>query len=90
MRKLLFSLSIALGMGLVSAAHPELYISEKTLPEVKAKIEKTPWGAQAFEKIRRQVDPYVEKTQKEPDWVVSRLAMYWKEGSTVNIQTGLR
>lgn len=80
MRKLLFSLSIALGMGLVSAAHPELYISEKTFPEVKAKIEKTPWGAQAFEKIRRQVDPYVEKTQKEPDWVVSRLAMYWKEG----------
>lgn len=65
---------------LTSAAHPELYLSEKSLPEVRSKIQNSPWAAEAFDGIRKEIDLYLEKTRKEPDWLTSRLAMYWKDG----------
>jgi hypothetical protein len=31
----------------------------------------------SFDKIKSQIDPYVDRHQSEPDWIVSRLQMYW-------------
>ena len=35
---------------------------------------------QPVEDVRRRIDQYVERHQSDPQWLLSRMAMYWKEG----------
>lgn len=44
------------------------------------KIERNEWGAKGFEKIRQRVDTFVNLHQQDPEWILSRMAMYWKDG----------
>lgn len=57
-----------------------------TTPEHKPALEKTlrkeKWAQEVMKGILERIDPYVEKVQKEPDWVYSRLMMYWKSKAT--------
>lgn len=80
MKKFLSCLALLCAGAFAWGAHPELYISEKTLPQVREKIRTAPWAAKAFARIRGEVEPYLRKVEKEPDWLTSRMAMYWKDG----------
>ena len=35
---------------------------------------------QPVEDIKKRIDQYVERHQSDPQWLLSRMAMYWKEG----------
>ena len=41
---------------------------------------RTSWARDAFSKIRKRVEKYVNRHVDDPEWIVSRLAMYWKDG----------
>ena len=62
------------------AIHPRIYVSDSDRVAIKQKISDQTWAKEAFERIKHKIDPYVERHQSEPEWIVSRLAMYWKEG----------
>lgn len=44
------------------------------------KSENEPWAGEAFAAIRSKVEKYVDRHQTDPEWITSRLAMYWKDG----------
>lgn len=45
-------------------------------------IEKEDWAKNVFEKLKRRTDLYANLTDAQPDWLLSRLAMYWKSHAT--------
>lgn len=63
-----------------ASVHPRIYVSDADKEAVRDKIAHTAWGKEAFQKLKDKIDPYVERHRNDPEWIVSRLAMYWKEG----------
>lgn len=62
--------------------HPRLLTTQQHKPELQQQIKKEQWAQEVYRGILQRIDPYVEKTQKEPDWVTSRMMMYWKSRAT--------
>jgi hypothetical protein len=60
--------------------HPCIYVSNSDKEKIVTRIATQKWAAKSFEAIKNQIRPYVERHQTDPQWIVSRLAMYWKNG----------
>lgn len=60
--------------------HPCVYVSPSDKVVVQQKVKNEPWAKEAFAAIRSQVERYVDRHQTNPEWIISRMAMYWKEG----------
>ena len=63
-----------------TSGHPRVYATKDQLDELKQKIATTDWAKETFERIKKGVAPYVERHQKDPEWIVSRMAMNWEDG----------
>lgn len=62
--------------------HPR-YLTDKGGKETTRKlISNEPWAKEVFEKLQKKTDTYTRLTETEPDWLLSRLAMYWKSHAT--------
>jgi hypothetical protein len=73
--------TVGLAFGsLASELHPRLYVSDGDLDRMQQTVATEPWAQQAYAAIKKTIDPYVERHQTDPEWIVSRLAMYWKDG----------
>lgn len=64
----------------VQAQHPRIYVSPEDHASICAKIDNETWAKNSFDALRRSVEKYVDRHIDDPEWIVSRLAMYWKEG----------
>ena len=62
--------------------HPRLMTIDAEKLLIKSQIENEEWAKNVFEGILNRINPYVEKTQTEPDWLYSRLMMYWTSKAT--------
>lgn len=60
--------------------HPCIYVSPSDRSRIQQKVRTEPWAREAFSKIRGRVEKLAERHVEDPRWIVSRLAMYWKEG----------
>lgn len=63
-----------------SEQHPRLYVSDSDHSAIVEKINCNDWARAAFSKIKSKIEPYADRHTTDPEWIVSRLAMYWKEG----------
>ncbi|MDD3166671.1 MAG: hypothetical protein PHN20_04475, partial [Bacteroidales bacterium] len=79
-QRYLLGISIFVVLSAHAADHPRMYVSDADLPEIRQKIETQAWAKESFSQIRSQVEIYVDRHAADPTWIVSRLAMYWKEG----------
>ncbi len=59
--------------------HPRYLTNPKGKAELKKLLKDEAWAQEVYEKIRNRVDGYVEKG---PEWLTSRLMMYWKSHAT--------
>jgi len=62
--------------------HPRLLTTQGHKTELQQQIKKEKWAQEVYQGILQRIDPYIEKTQVEADWVFSRLMMYWKSRAT--------
>lgn len=62
--------------------HPRYMTTPKGKVETLKLIEKEAWAKDIFEKLKRRTDIYVQRTEEQSDWLLSRLAMYWKTHAT--------
>ncbi|MFP5041460.1 hypothetical protein [Parasediminibacterium sp. JCM 36343] len=62
------------------AQHPQVYVQDADKPAILQKIQNYPWAKESLEGIKKSVDKYVSIHEKDPQWIISRLAMYWKPG----------
>ena len=90
MKKLLLSLTLSLVVCLVSSAeafanetvnigHPRYLTTEKGKKETLKLIKKEKWAKDVFDGLTSKVEKY---SSKGPEWLTSRLQMYWKSHST--------
>ena len=49
---------------------------------MKLQIQKEAWANEVFEKIKSRTDKYANQHLNDPNWLVSRLQMYWKTHCT--------
>jgi hypothetical protein len=62
--------------------HPRVLTSASTKDSVKLLIKRELWAKEVFEKIKTRTDKYANQHLNEPNWLVSRLQIYWKTHST--------
>lgn len=48
--------------------------------EVQKKVENESWAQDIYNRLTTKIDVYADRHVNDPEWIVSRLAMYWKEG----------
>lgn len=77
---LLIALWITCLVGMHAQQHPCIYISASDKKEIQQKIVNEPWAKEAFANIRGKVEKYADRHVTDPQWIVSRMAMYWKDG----------
>lgn len=61
---------------------PRLLTNPTEKESLLRQIQQEKWAADVFEGIKNRVDGYVERTTDQPDWLYSRLMMYWKSKAT--------
>lgn len=62
--------------------HPRLLTPPDYKPVLQKQVKEEAWAKEVLQGILDRINPYVDKTQSEPDWLYSRLMMYWKSKST--------
>lgn len=92
MKKIIFLMLVSLSAFLhaqvsvlsmpLSQEHPR-YLTDVAGKEATLKlINDEPWAKGVFVKLKEKTDVYVRLTDAQPDWLFSRLAMYWKSHAT--------
>jgi predicted alpha-1,2-mannosidase len=57
--------------------HPRIYSTDDQKPVFANKLKTIDWAKQSYEKIKSDVDPYVDRHLTDPEWIISRMQMYW-------------
>ncbi|MBP0903867.1 hypothetical protein ACFSKN_05325 [Mariniflexile gromovii] len=60
--------------------HPRLYAAQEDRAQLLQKIENEDWAKASWDKLLNDIDVHVNRHVTDPEWIVSRLAMYWKKG----------
>lgn len=61
---------------------PRLLTNPTEKESLLKQIQREKWATDVFEGIKSRVDGYVERATDQPDWLYSRLMMYWKSKAT--------
>lgn len=77
---LIFVLWIGSVIAIHAGKHPCIYVSSYDKTAIQQKVKNEPWAGSAFAKIRAGVEKYADRHITDPEWIISRLAMYWKDG----------
>ncbi|WP_117882438.1 hypothetical protein [Aureibaculum luteum] len=62
--------------------YPRLYITQSEKKGLEKTIKNEPWAKAVLQGIHERIDKHVERHIKDPEWMVSRLQMYWKTKAT--------
>lgn len=62
--------------------YPRLYITQDGKKALQKTIKKEAWATGVLQGIHERIDKHVERHVTDPEWMVSRLQMYWKTKST--------
>lgn len=62
--------------------HPRLMTNDEERSGLQKLIANELWAKDVLSAIKARIDPYLEKTKKQPEWLYSRLMMYWKSHAT--------
>ena len=82
MKNILLLIAVCVGCvwTLEAKEHPCIYVSASDKTFIQHKITHEVWAKEAFQKIRERVGKYADRHVTDPQWIISRLAMYWKDG----------
>ncbi len=58
--------------------YPRIYITQEEKGNLEKTIQNESWAQEVLKGIHERIDPYVEQHVNDPEWMPSRLQMYWK------------
>ena len=61
-----------------SQIHPQIYISNDQKADLLLRLENSKPAKDFVEGLENHVKPYVQRHTEDPEWIISRLQMYWK------------
>lgn len=62
--------------------YPRIYITQDQKKDLEKTIKNEAWAQDVLQGIHNKIDEHVERHVSDPEWMVSRLQMYWKTRST--------
>ena len=62
--------------------YPRIYITQSEKKDLQKLIKKEAWAQDVLAGIHKRIDEHVERHVTDPEWMVSRLMMYWKTKAT--------
>ncbi|MFY0686462.1 MAG: hypothetical protein JXQ90_04805 [Cyclobacteriaceae bacterium] len=62
--------------------YPRIHISPNEKKDLEQTIKKETWAQEVLDGIHARIDEHVERHVDDPEWMVSRLMMYWKTKAT--------
>ena len=76
----LFTILLLIICALHSTAqvHPKIYIDAQEKDELISRLERSEPANTFVLEIRNHIDPFVVRHETDPEWIVSRLQMYWE------------
>lgn len=63
-------------------SHPRYLTNADGKQDTRDLIENESWAKDVFGKLKAKTDAYTRLTEAQPDWLLSRLAMYWDSHAT--------
>ncbi len=93
MRKIVCTFILLIGVigALTASSDKRLMIfSSQSKGEIEAKIKSQKWASEILESAHKQVDKYVETHTTDPEWMISRMQMYWKNHYTTPYINGAK
>ncbi|MCX2678672.1 heparinase II/III family protein [Galbibacter sp. EGI 63066] len=66
----------------VGKVHPRCFGSDMSRDAVQKLVANKEWAAKDVKRTEERLAKYLDYCEKEPDWLLSRLQMYWKTKST--------
>ncbi|BBF80253.1 hypothetical protein EM6_0832 [Asticcacaulis excentricus] len=66
--------------SLAAPQYPTVYVKDTDRAAIKNKVASADWAKEAYGDLVRAVEPYVSRHKRDPQWILSRMAMYWKPG----------
>lgn len=63
-------------------SRPRLLTTPEQKPKLLEQMQKEAWAKNVMDGILKRIDPYIAKVAEQPDWLYSRLMMYWKSKAT--------
>ena len=66
--------------GQKTGDHPRLFARNEDRAALVSKIETEDWAKNSWQTLQEEINPFVNRHVTDPEWIVSRLAMYWKDG----------
>ena len=79
MKKIIFVfvLAILLSGCKRESDHPRIYITNNKKVAFIEKLNKNEWARLSYDAIKLKVDTYVDRHISDPEWIISRMQMYW-------------
>ncbi|WP_212635270.1 heparinase II/III family protein [Pseudozobellia thermophila] len=68
--------------GHMEQGYPRLYITQQEKKALEKTIKREAWAQEVLKGIHNRIDEHVERHINDPEWMVSRLMMYWKTKAT--------
>ena len=69
--------------------HPRIYASDANKEAFLSQLTQSERPRTYVEDLKQQVEPYVDRHQSDPEWIISRLQMYWKTRYTKVFVNGM-
>ncbi|QXP57528.1 heparinase II/III family protein [Cellulophaga sp. HaHa_2_95] len=64
------------------SGYPRLYVTQDEKKDLQKTLKKEAWANEVLAGIHKRIDTHVERHVDDPEWMVSRLQMYWKTKAT--------
>src|SRR5210317_1795687 len=58
--------------------HPRIYINDAQKKDFQKRMERSEKVRVFVDELKSHLEPYVARHQNDPEWIISRLQMYWK------------
>ena len=62
----------------MAQTHPEIYITNSQKENFQKRLLNSKNAREMVDEMKVYIEPFVERHKTDPDWIVSRLQMYWK------------
>ncbi|MDT0317039.1 hypothetical protein [Streptomyces millisiae] len=66
--------------GSAVATHPQVYVTATDREAVLDRVARSDWATRSFAALKATIDPLADRHLTDPAWILSRMAMFWKEG----------
>jgi len=68
------------GQKPVLPSHPHILVTEDDKEKILKKAREQIWAGKLFAEMKKHLNPYVQRHQKDPEWILSRYLMNRKPG----------